>query len=80
MIQKEEFEDFNMVSVKWIWTLDDKAYQIVLRHGRRSGIRKIYVNKELVEVPSPPSRPDTPHPFARRPAVVAVPWRADLVV
>jgi hypothetical protein len=48
VIQSEEFEDFNMVNVKWIYTLDTKAFQIVLRHGRRSGIRKIYVNKQLM--------------------------------
>jgi len=48
VVQNEEYEDFNMVSINWVWTLDDKAYQIRLRHGRKSGIRKIYVNKELV--------------------------------
>ena len=38
-----------MVSVKWVWSLDTQTFQIELRHGRKSGIRKILVNKELVE-------------------------------
>jgi hypothetical protein len=33
------------VSVKWVWSFEGETHQIVLRHGRRSGIRKIYVNK-----------------------------------
>jgi hypothetical protein len=37
-----------MVSVKWVWSLDNATYQIELRHGRKSGIRKIYVNKVLI--------------------------------
>jgi len=49
VVQSEEFEDFNMVNVKWVYTIDSKYHEIVLRHGRRSGIRKIYVNKEMVE-------------------------------
>eukprot|EP00900_Chrysochromulina_parva_P024992 jgi/Chrpa1/7126/Chrysochromulina_OHIO_Genome00012021-RA len=49
VVQSEEHENFNMIQVKWVYTLNDKYYQILLRHGRRSGIRKIYVNKEMVE-------------------------------
>jgi len=49
VVQSQDLEDFNMVSVKWVWSLDNSTYQIVLRHGRKSGIRKIYVNKELIE-------------------------------
>jgi len=48
VVQREEFEDFNMVSVKWVCA-EGMPFQIELRHGRKSGIRKIYVNKELVE-------------------------------
>jgi hypothetical protein len=48
VVQSEEHENFNMIQVKWVYTLNDKYYQILLRHGRRSGIRKIYVNKEMV--------------------------------
>ena len=44
----QEMEDFNMVSVKWVWSLDNSTYQIELRHGRKSGIRKIYVNKVVL--------------------------------
>jgi len=47
-VQQEAKEDFNMVSVKWLWTLDGRTHQIELRHGRLSGIRKIYVNTELI--------------------------------
>ena len=47
VVQREAIEDFNMVSVKWVCT-DTLAFQVELRHGRKSGIRKIYVNKELV--------------------------------
>ena len=49
VVQKAEAEDFNMMKVSWVWTWDGKTNQIDLRHGRKSGIRKIYVNKELVE-------------------------------
>jgi len=49
VVQSQELENFNMVSVKWVWSLDGKTYQIELRHGRKSGIRKIFVNKELIE-------------------------------
>jgi len=48
VVQQEAKEDFNMVSVKWLWTLDGRTHQIELRHGRLSGIRKIYVNTELI--------------------------------
>ena len=36
VVQHEEFENFNMVSCKWVYSLDSKSYQIELRHGRRS--------------------------------------------
>mmetsp|Transcript_29745 Transcript_29745/g.79945 ORF Transcript_29745/g.79945 Transcript_29745/m.79945 type:complete len:264 (-) Transcript_29745:346-1137(-) len=49
VVQKEEAESANMVRVSWFYTFEEKSYTIELRHGRRSGIRKIYVNKELVE-------------------------------
>ena len=50
VVQQAVKEDaWNMYKVSWIWTLDSKTYKVELRHGRRSGIRKIYVNKELVE-------------------------------
>jgi len=49
VVQSEEFEDFNMINVKWVYTLDGEFFKIVLRHGRRSGIRKIYVNNDMVE-------------------------------
>merc|ERR1719454_238033 len=48
VVQKAECEDFNMYKVTWLWTVDGKTFQVDLRHGRKSGIRKIYVNKELV--------------------------------
>ena len=37
------------MSVKWVYTLDGATYQIELRHGRKSGIRKLYLNKEMIE-------------------------------
>ena len=49
VVQQQELEDFNMVNVKWVWSFESKTHQIVLRHGRRSGIRKIYVDKTLIE-------------------------------
>lgn len=49
VVQKEEPEGANMVRISWFYTFEDKTYTIELRHGRLSGIRKIYVNKELVE-------------------------------
>lgn len=33
VVQQEAFEDFNMVSIKWIWSLDGATHQIELRHG-----------------------------------------------
>lgn len=49
VVQKAESEDFNMYKVSWMWSVEEKMYQVDLRHGRKSGIRKIYVNKALVE-------------------------------
>lgn len=48
VVQKAEAEDFNMYKVTWVWTWENVTFQVDLRHGRKSGIRKIYVNKELV--------------------------------
>lgn len=48
VVQQAEYENFNMVSIKWVCT-EACPFQIELRHGRKSGIRKIYVNKELIE-------------------------------
>jgi hypothetical protein len=47
VVQKEEYEDTNMVHITWFWTWEGVTHQVELRHGRRSGIRKIYVNKKL---------------------------------
>mmetsp|Transcript_17157 Transcript_17157/g.40990 ORF Transcript_17157/g.40990 Transcript_17157/m.40990 type:complete len:361 (+) Transcript_17157:160-1242(+) len=49
VVQNVEIEDLNMVRVSWFWTWRDKCHQVELRHGRRTGIRKIYVDKEIVE-------------------------------
>jgi len=49
VVQKEEVEDVNMVKVTWFWPWGDRTHQVELRHGRRSGIRKIYVDTVLVE-------------------------------
>ena len=51
VVQKAEAEDFNMYKVSWVFAdpSGQVTWQIDLRHGRRSGIRKIYVNKELIE-------------------------------
>jgi len=46
VVQKAESEDFNMYKVTWVWSIANKTWQIDLRHGRKSGIKKIYVNKE----------------------------------
>jgi hypothetical protein len=40
-----------MVSVKWVWSFEGATHQIVLRHGRRSGIRKIYLDKVCAVCP-----------------------------
>ena len=45
VVQKEESEGRNIIRVGWIWSTEGKTYQIELRHGRKSGIRKIYINK-----------------------------------
>ena len=55
VVQTAQAEDFNMINIKWVFNLPDRfgnnevVQQVELRHGRRSGIRKIYVNKQLVE-------------------------------
>ena len=41
VVQKEESEGLNMIRVGWVWSLDGKTYQIELRHGRKSGMRKM---------------------------------------
>ena len=47
VIQSEQAEDSNMMKVTWVWSHKDVTHQVELRHGRRSGIRKIYVDKVL---------------------------------
>ena len=49
VVQKEEYEGLNMIRVGWVWSLDGRTFQIELRHGRKSGMRKIYINRQLVE-------------------------------
>jgi hypothetical protein len=49
VVQNAEAEDFNMINVSWSFQLHGHHTQVTLRHGRRSGIRKIFVNKQLVE-------------------------------
>jgi len=49
VVQKSEFEDSNMVKITWFWSWENQTHQVELRHGRRSGIRKIYVDKMLLE-------------------------------
>ena len=61
VVQQEALEDFNMVSVKWLWSVDNKTHQIDLRHGRVSGIRKIYVNREMIFRRPPPRGAQGPH-------------------
>ena len=48
VVQQELSEDMNMVSVKWLWSIGAATHQIELRHGRLSGIRKLYVDRKLV--------------------------------
>ena len=63
VVQKEESEGRNIIRVGWIWSTEGKTYQIELRHGRKSGIRKIYINKRLVE-PNPNPNPNPyPNPY-----------------
>ena len=47
VIQSEVAEDSNMMKITWMWSHKDVTHQVELRHGRRSGIRKIYVDKVL---------------------------------
>jgi len=49
VVQKEEIENLNMVKVSWFWQWQSTTHQVELRHGRRSGIRKIYVDKQEIE-------------------------------
>jgi len=49
VMQNEVVEDINMVKVTWFWSFDGVTHEVELRHGRRSGIRKIYVNKVMVD-------------------------------
>ena len=45
VVQKEESEGRNIIRVGWVWSLDGKTFQIELRHGRKSGVRKGYMNR-----------------------------------
>jgi len=49
VVQKEEVETFNMIKVSWFWTWQGTTHQVELRHGRKSGIRKISVDKHEIE-------------------------------
>ena len=49
VVQSQEREDLNMHRVRWVFTEGSETFQVELRHGRTSGIRKIYVNRQLQE-------------------------------
>jgi len=49
VVQDEKVEDGNIVRISWFWSHDDETHQVELRHGRRSGIRKIYLDKVLLD-------------------------------
>ena len=49
VVQNEEYEGSNMVKIRWFWEWEGVTHQVELRHGRRSGIRKVYVDKQLLE-------------------------------
>lgn len=49
VVQNEEYEGSNMVKIRWFWEWEGVTHQVELRHGRRTGIRKIYVDKQLLE-------------------------------
>mmetsp|Transcript_76495 Transcript_76495/g.127482 ORF Transcript_76495/g.127482 Transcript_76495/m.127482 type:complete len:348 (+) Transcript_76495:185-1228(+) len=49
VVQTEESEDVNILRVTWFWTFEAQTFQVELRHGRRSGIRKIYVDRKMVD-------------------------------
>jgi len=38
-----------MLKVSWVWSWEGVTHQVELRHGRRSGIRKVYVDRQLLE-------------------------------
>ena len=49
VVQNQEYEDSNMLKVSWVWSWEGATHQVELRHGRRSGIRKVYVDRQLLE-------------------------------
>ncbi len=49
VLQESERLDANMRRVRWVFSEGNDTFQIELRHGRASGLRKIYVNREPVE-------------------------------
>ena len=48
VLQEQERVDANIRKVRWVFSEETDTFQIELRHGRASGLRKIYVNKEAV--------------------------------
>lgn len=49
VVQETFREDINMRRVRWRFAEGSDVFDIELRHGRTSGLRKVYVNKELQE-------------------------------
>ena len=49
VVQSQEREDLNMHRVRQVFTEGSETFQVELRHGRTSGIRKIYVSRQLQE-------------------------------
>ena len=49
VVQETVREDLNMRRVRWAFTEGSDKFEIELKHGRTSGLRKIYVNQVVQE-------------------------------
>ena len=49
VLQEAERQDVNIRKIRWVFSEGADTYQIELRHGRVSGVRKLFINRAPVD-------------------------------
>jgi len=49
VLQEAERQDVNIRKIRWVFSEGADTYQIELRHGRVSGVRKLFINRASVD-------------------------------
>ena len=83
-LREEQRRDLNIHCVRWLFNDHQDSFRIELRHGRLSGLRKIYVNGELQvrvkEMASMLIGQRSAHEFRLRGPVTGRQWTGKVVI